>query len=1144
MKFTRPILRLVSAVAVAVTMVFASGVSANATGGTVSISQSVRLQSGSASQAIDVPADGNFVWTVNFTCSNNDCHDGMVRLNFPASVSAGIANYSVSEVSRVIRSSTQLTFVLNPTIAVGTTSQITVAMSVPGWSTPDALVASLTSNFTTTDGENVTTAASTVTVHASNTTTAASVMTAGGRIGGQSVVTATFCPVAPVSQTVGPVGIAENSVVTGTLPVGATLVSAAGATYNAANNRVTWVVPAAVSGCFSYDVVVSFPDATFNSGDVATFGFTWTGKDVGSSAASRTLGTASNNITVAAQAPSGGIVQRISDPPQKWVGSTGSINLNITNPNDSSQQLDSVEISEEIPEGLGLNTITVANSSGGAASVYITSAWGADGVQGNSDDSVEYLAQSGIAAGSTAVITVSSVLPSGGAAVTGGNYVTAVRGVYGSVVANSGPLTLLRYSWTLLATTRSGATVNVGDLFPGTAHFRYTETVPGSPQTTVNIPSTSSTQVISEPPPPAPSLTTRSGLRNNMSANLLPGVRSVPMSSSFSAFSNVLPNPVLFIVQPEDTEILDSTMVVKLAGTVTTDYTVTRTANFSYNLGQGAKVGELIKFTFPVGTQIASNTGITVDYTLDLKDTLMGSPRVYSAFGSSTNNAYGMETQWWGTWCDSPADLDGDGLTGNNACTGNDVKSFALFFSDVIPATSVAASLTQSVKGSWDSAFVAGPSTGYTTPGASDDFRVSLRNRGTVPLDAATIITILPRPGDTNVLSSTLRSPSSVTFPVLLTSVPSVPNGLTGVTISYSTEDNICRTEFSYSPAGCVSPNWSTNAPGNLRTVTAIKFDLGANIINPGVVWNFDMSVTTPTSGASEADFAVENPAVNSPSTDEKAKSSSAFVIREYGQSNVLSAAESPAVTLQMPGPYGPAGTPPTAPDKASAGVGVMPQVVTVAAPTNGTVSLLNNSGSVSTDFVVAGQGRYTFANSRITFVPEAGFTGTADPVMYRVTDVFGQNGIATYTAEVSVPSGPSAAPGATTGEEGETQSFTPAVPSAGSLAMYDSNGISVSSLLVPGEGTYTINGGRIEFVPAAGFVGVSSIDFTVIDAYGQSAASTYTATVTPTEVVPEEESENELAMTGASVFTGFAAGFGLLIAAGATLLARRRLRL
>ena len=305
MKFTRPFLRIAAALIAAATIVFSSGVAASATGGTVTVSQSVKLQNGAASSAIDVPAGGNFVWTVNFTCSNDDCHDGMVRLNFPSTVTAGIANYSVSEVSRVIRSSTQLTFVLNPTIAVGTTSQITVAMSVPAWTTPDAMVASLTSNFTTSDGENVTTSANTVTVHASNTTTATSVMTAGGRIGGQTTVTATFCPVAPNSSTVGPLGIAANSVVTGTLPAGATFVSAAGATFNSANNRVTWVVPTAVSACFAYNVVVSFPDANFNPNDAATFGFTWTGTDVGSTAASRTLGTASNIVTVEAAGASG-----------------------------------------------------------------------------------------------------------------------------------------------------------------------------------------------------------------------------------------------------------------------------------------------------------------------------------------------------------------------------------------------------------------------------------------------------------------------------------------------------------------------------------------------------------------------------------------------------------------------------------------------------------------------------------------------------------------------------------------------------------------------------------------------------------------------------------------------------------------------
>lgn len=1122
--------KLISTAVVTFLAMFGLAVPAQAAGGVVSIVQSLNVQGGGPSQAVNIPAGSSFTWTVNITCSNDDCHDGVVRLNFPSTLTAGTANYSVSEVNRVVRSSTQVTFILNSTIAVGTSSQITLEMTAPSWTTPDGTVASMSSGFSTSDGQSVTTTSATATVQSGNTTTLNSVLTAGGRTGGRTSVTVTACPVAPVSSSVGPWGIAANSVLIGVIPAGATFVEATGATYNSSNRQVTWVIPLSVVQCVSYVVTVSFPVAGFSGGSVQTFTFSWTGKNIGSTEAFRSLGTSSNQVTLQNAAGSGSSLTRISDPAQKHIGGTGFIRFVVANPNDSSQQLDSIEISENVPEGLALSAINVVNTSGGSASVYIKSAYGADGIQGNADDSVEYLAQESIAAGASANISVASQLPSGAAAISGGNYVTTVRGVFGSIPANSGSLNLLSYGWTVLATTRSGGTVAVGDVFSGTANFSYTETVPGAAQTTQTAAVTSTTTVIAVPPPPQPFLTTRNGLRNNLSATLLPGVRSVPMSGSFAAFNAVLPEPIVFLVQPPNTSIPTSSLAVTLNGQSTTSFTTTRVENFSYSLTGTAQVGELIKITFPAGTQVNAGAGITVTYTLDLLDTLIGNPRIYNAFGSRTNNSYGVEAQWWGTWCDTAADLDTDGINGNGLCNSGDVKPFPLFFTEITPATSVSAALTQAVKGSWDADFIAGPSTGYTTPAANDGFRVSLRNKGTVAMNSALIITTLPRPGDTNVLNSTARTPSTHTFPIQLTSTPTIPNGLTGVVISYSVVDDICRTELGYDPSGCNVANWSTTPPADLKTVTAIKFELGNNVLNPGITWNFDMTVTTPATGATEPDFAIVNTEINSPSTNEKAKSSSAFVIRQVGQVNMLSAAESPAVTLAMPGPYGPAGIPPTAPDKETSGVGVTPQTTSVVAPSNGSVALLNVAGSTSTDFTVPGQGRYTFTNGTITFTPVVGFLGVADSVFYRVTDVFGQTAIATYTATVSIPSGPSTQPGETTRGKTLLHQFQPSIPTGGSLLIKDENGVAGTSVTIPGKGTYTVVNGKIHFQPEPNFVGVVSIPFVVVDAYGQEATATYTTTVTAV---------SDLASTGQDLESLFTIAMWMLVA-GLVLIVRR----
>lgn len=1020
---------------------------------------------------------------------------------------AGTASYSVSEVSRVIRSSTQLVFVLNSTVPVGTSSQIVVNMSVAPWSTPNGTVADHTSNFSTSDGENVTTTVNTVTVRAANTTTVNSSFSSGGNLDDFATTSVTACPVAPTTAGYGPVGIAAGSVIKVTLPANVVFQSAPSGSYNSSTREVTWTVASNVIGCISYNLITMHPSAYFAVGQLVPYPYTWTGTDIGSSSPARTLGTSTAVVSLVAPGPAQVLVDRISAPTGKWIGAGGSIDFKAENPNDSSQPLDSISIRETIPVGLGLTTVTVYNKSAGLAALWVKSKFGADGIQGNSDDNLAYLAESGIAAGSTAVVNVSNSMPSGAAAMSGGNYITYIKATYGVIPVGSGSLDLLSYSWVILSTTRTGVPVVIGDVFPETAYFDFTETVPGFPQSTRTLVDTSSTSVISEPPPPAPSLATRVGLRNNLSANLLPGVRTAPFTAGFAAYSADLPDPVLFIIQPADTTIANSSLVVKNGSTTLTNYTVTRTSGFGYNssgwiTNNPSLTGELIKITFPTGTKIASGSTLSVDFSLDLQDTLMGSPSVVAAFSSRTNNSYGMEAQYWGAFGDTSADLDGDGRVGNTLNTGTDSVLFPTFNAQVVPAASVAASLTQSVKGSWDTSFIGGPSTGYTTPGATDGFRVSLKNRGTVRLDAATVITILPRPGDTNVLSGTTRNTSSSTFPVLLTSVPTLPVGLTGATVSYSTQANICRTELNYSPAGCVSASWSTTPPGNLQTVTALKFDFGSNVLLPGRSWNVDMTVTTPTTGASEPDFAIVNPLVNSPLTNEKAKSSSAYVIREFGQSSFLNAAESPSVTLAMPGTYGPAGIPPTAPDVATTGVGTSPQRVSVSAPSNGSVTLLNPSGSSSSGFAVPGQGTYSFSAGRITFDPEPGFSGVADPIIYRVTDVFGQTGIATYTATVTLPGVPSAIPvGVSIPQSSAGGSVSVAIPSGGTLRLIDGSGSPVTSVTVPGEGTYTVNvgTGRIDFVPDPAFTGTATpVPYRVTDSYGQSTSSTVAINVIP----------------------------------------------
>ncbi|MFZ1854297.1 MAG: hypothetical protein WAU06_05215, partial [Candidatus Nanopelagicales bacterium] len=182
-----------------------------------------------------------------------------------------------------------------------------------------------------------------------------------------------------------------------------------------------------------------------------------------------------------------------------------------------------------------------------------------------------------------------------------------------------------------------------------------------------------------------------------------------------------------------------------------------------------------------------------------------------------------------------------------------------------------------------------------------------------------------------------------------------------------------------------------------------------------------------------------------------------------------------------------------------STGVGTATQSVTVTPPTGGTVMLLAGSTAVTT-LTSPGQGKYTVdpTTGAMTFTPELGFSGTATPADYQVTDSLGQTGSSTYTPTVDKPTGPSATPQTSTGVGIAPQSVTVTPPDGGTVMLLDGS-TPVTTLTIPGQGQYTVDPttGVITFTPEFGFSGTATpADYQVMDAYGQTADSTYTPTV------------------------------------------------
>jgi CshA-type fibril repeat protein len=180
------------------------------------------------------------------------------------------------------------------------------------------------------------------------------------------------------------------------------------------------------------------------------------------------------------------------------------------------------------------------------------------------------------------------------------------------------------------------------------------------------------------------------------------------------------------------------------------------------------------------------------------------------------------------------------------------------------------------------------------------------------------------------------------------------------------------------------------------------------------------------------------------------------------------------------------------------------------------------------TTLTVQSQGTYSVdgVTGIISFVPLSTFVGVATPISYMVTDADGYKATSTYTP--TVVGAPTATPDVTTGLKNSSQSINVVTNSAGTsdIAAAGTTILSTSvtmactqniaplvctvgangEITIETQGTYTLNAatGVITFTPVTDYVGTAApVTYTVADAFGQTATTTYTPTIVDPPVVP-----------------------------------------
>ncbi|MFD6053963.1 CshA/CshB family fibrillar adhesin-related protein [Agromyces sp. NPDC060279] len=174
-------------------------------------------------------------------------------------------------------------------------------------------------------------------------------------------------------------------------------------------------------------------------------------------------------------------------------------------------------------------------------------------------------------------------------------------------------------------------------------------------------------------------------------------------------------------------------------------------------------------------------------------------------------------------------------------------------------------------------------------------------------------------------------------------------------------------------------------------------------------------------------------------------------------------------------------------------------------------------SGDPVTELVVPGEGTWTVdaETGDITFTPEDGFTGNPAPIDYTVEDEYGNETGATVTVTYL----PEASDDESlNNKQGETVTVPTLENDKGDLdpatvrITDPASGDQVTELVVPGEGTWTVDPetGDITFTPEDGFEGnPTPIDYTVEDVNGNPTGATVTVTYIDAPQARDDRSED-----------------------------------
>ncbi|WP_261303569.1 SdrD B-like domain-containing protein [Paenibacillus andongensis] len=619
----------------------------------------------------------------------------------------------------------------------------------------------------------------------------------------------------------------QNVGIYDTLPVGSTFVSATGGgVYSSVYGNVYWSLPTLNAGQeVTYNVVLNFPSPTFQVGNSVTNSVYAAGTSL--SGAALTTNTAS--ATHLLSAPTPGVYGINKDSRQTndeyAVGQTVDYKINGFG-NSGNVPLNSFIVEDNIPKEINLTQIstgTYANNT----DVKVTLDYQKNGV----GVWIPWTGGAGLDTSINQTLDVSSL------GLIGSDYVSKVRWTYGTTSDGTVPSGFriasdMHVKGTLLSTDHLG-----GAVVPDVTTFDNTATLNAKYLSTpLTQSSDTSTVKVVHPRPwilADKSVTSSSSVREGDTVTYKLRVQNHPFATGD------LDSPVVLDFFPNE---LENFTVVGVPDQHTTTPSVAPT--FSNHPETISTVSySVYRWEFP-GAILKPGDYIDV--------TVSGKVKSHTVNGNFSNTMYAtsaITNDYKGTTVnDSPDDWD-------------DIPATTQFVKDISNVYVIFTGSLESVKwvkGEVDGAFTKYPANGETLPGGKAMYQLRVSNTNSNgPISNIVIIDKLPRIGDTGVVDTSGRS--SAWKPYLVNNVTGANGGIfsivksndithvlrpaTGVTIYYSTSLNPDVADISDPLHRSHHTGWSTDLPQDITSVTALKFDLGNNVLGQGetVILEWDM---------------------------------------------------------------------------------------------------------------------------------------------------------------------------------------------------------------------------------------------------------------------------------------------------------------